>query len=283
MPGMVQWTARRLRLAAELRRQRKKTPLTLEQAGHHLGLNQSTVSRIETAKADIKPAYVESLMLLYDAPKEERDALVQLARDSRKRGWWQEYRDVLTSEYQDFIGFESEAFTVDDYEPDMVPGLLQTEEYARSALRAQIPDATDDDVERRVKVRMERQTRLRGDDPVKLWAVIGEGALRYLVGGSDVMRGQLEHLADISSPSNVNVRLQVLPFAGGAHPGMVGAFIILGYDGLDIVYLEHLTTSQYLDKEEQIKPYRVIFEHLKATALSRTASRKLIVEALKAL
>lgn len=280
---MVQRTARRLRLAAELRRERKKADVELKDAADHLGLVPSSLSRMETAKAEVKVPYVESLMRLYGAPDETTDALKQLARDARKRGWWRDYKDVLTSEYQDFIAFEAEAFALHDYEPDTVPGLLQTEDYARALLRSQLPDAPDDDVERRVKVRMERQARLRGDDPLQLWAVVGEGALRYLVGGKDVMRGQLQHFAEMAAPSNVNIRLQVLPFAGGAHPGMAGSFTVLGYDDLKLIYLEHLTTSQYLDEDEHINAYTLMFEHLQVAALSRTESRKLVVEAYQAL
>lgn len=258
---MVQRTARRLRLAAELRRERKKADVELKDAADHLGLVPSSLSRMETAKAEVKVPYVESLMRLYGAPDETTDALKQLARDARKRGWWRDYKDVLTSEYQDYIGFETEAFTVHEYQPDAVPGLLQTEDYSRALLRGQLPDTPTDDVERRVKVRMERQGRLRGDDPLQLRVVVGESALRYLVGDRDVMRGQLQHLAEMADPSNVNVRIQVLPFEGGAHAGMSGSFIILGYDDLKLIYLEHLTTSQYLDKEEHIDAYTLMYEH----------------------
>lgn len=267
-------------MAAELRRLRKAAGITLEEAAHHLDVTHSTLSRVETGHAGIRPPYVESLLRLYGVDEAERDALIKLAREARQRGWWQAYSDVLSADYSSYVGFETEATSIHTYEPQTIPGLLQTEPYARALTRAQEPDFSPDEVEPRVKLRMERQARLDGEDSVRFWAILGEAALRYEVGGPEVMREQLERLLDAAEPPNVTI--QVLPFAIGAHPGMFGPFVVLSFaDFPDTVYMEHLTRSLYLEEEEEIERYRLVFEHLRAVAVSPEESRKMITRTLR--
>lgn len=268
-------TVRRRRLASELRRLRKDAGISLEDAARHLDLTHSTLSRVETGQAGIRPPYVDALARLYGVNDTERDALVQLAREARQRGWWVAYSDVLSEQYSAFIGFETEADSIRTYEPQTIPGLLQTEEYARALIRAQLPDATPENIERRVRVRMERQARMTANDPPHLWAIIGEPAIRYLVGGPAVTRAQLDHLAEMAELPHLT--LQVLPYSAGAHPGMGGPFVILGFPtDADVVYLENLTSGLYLEGEQEVKRYNLIFDHLRATAARTDESRRLI-------
>lgn len=275
-------TVRRRWLATELRRLRKSARVTLEDAAKHLDLTHSTLSRVETGQATIRPPYVESLLRLYGVPESERELLVQLAREARQRGWWESYDTVLLEQYSAYIGFETEASSIRNYEPQTVPGLLQTEQYARALTRAQLPDVTAREVDDRVAVRLERQTHLKGADSARLWTVIAEPALHYMVGGSEVMREQLLRLLDVSSQPNVNI--QVLPFSAGAHAGMAGPFVILGYENYpDVVYLENMTSSLYLEKEPQVEIYTRAYEHLRAVALSPEETRKMIAKAAEEL
>ena len=274
-------TVRRRRLASELRRLRRAAGISLEAAAKHLDLAHSSLSRIETGQAAIRPPYVDSLARLYGVPDEQREALIRLARDAKQRGWWQSYADVLSDQYSTYIAFEAEASAIRTYEPHTMPGLLQTEDYARALTAAQLPEATAEEVERRVKVRMERQTRLT-ENGLRFWAILGEPALRYLVGGPEVMRAQLAHLVETAKLPHVTI--QVLPYAAGAHPGMGGPFVILSYpESSDVVYLENLTRSLYLEEDEELEQYNHIYEHLRAAAVRPGDSTGLIAAALRPL
>jgi transcriptional regulator with XRE-family HTH domain len=271
-------TIRRRRLAAELRRLRKAAGISLEDAARHLDLTHSTLSRVETGQTGIRPPYVESLGRLYGVGDADREALVQLARDARQRGWWHAYSGVLSDQYSAYIGFETEATSIRTYEPQTVPGLLQTEGYARALTTAQLPEASNDEIEMWVGVRMARQERLAADDAPRLWAILGEPALRYLVGGAQVMREQLARLVELSELPHVTI--QVLPYSAGAHPGMGGPFVILSFPSdPDVVHLENLTSSLYLEGQEELDRYILIYEHLRATASRPDESRHLIRQA----
>lgn len=270
-------TVRKRRLVARMVAARSAAGLSQEDAAEIIHVNPSSMSRMETGLIAFKPLAVEKLTEKYGMPVAEADHLVQLAKDAKQRGWWQVYKDVLSSEYADFIGFETEAAITKNYELDVIPGLLQTREYAEALITAQLPEASTKDIERRVALRIARQDRLRLDPPIRIWALLGEAALRYQVGGSKVINAQLEHLLSVSNEPHITI--QVLPFSAGAHPGMAGPFVILGFEqDPDIVYQEGLTSALYLEESEQVARYTLMFEHLLAAALSPTESRTKIAE-----
>jgi hypothetical protein len=236
---------------------------------------------METGRVGIHPRDVRDLLDLYGAVGEQRAALLVIAREARERGWWHSFFGMLPKPYLTFIGLEAEADWVRTYEPQLMPGLLQTEAYAR-ALRHREPLRRDpEETDSFVAARMARQRHLTRDEPLNLWALLDEAVIRRTVGGNDIMGDQLRHILEAGMLSNVTI--QVIPFAAGAHPAMEGSFTILEFpDPADpqLVYLENLTSSLYLEQEKEIAWYRLVFEHAQATALSPEDSRKLIMEAV---
>jgi hypothetical protein len=219
------------------------------------------------------------MLALYGVIGPEGDELVQIARDARQKGWWHPYSAVLTSAY---VGLETEAYVIREYVQQVVPGLLQTEEYARAMIRAARPDSTIDEVERRVRVRMQRQSLLNQDDPVNLWVVLDEAVLSRPIGGDMVMRRQLEHIAEAAALPHVTV--QILPFEVGAHAGMDGTFAILKFPesaDTDVVFAENATGGLFLEKAEELRKYHFIFDHIRAVALRPEESVALIAKLAK--
>ncbi len=276
-------TVRRRRLAAELRRLREAADLTCDEVGEQLEWSGSKVSRIETGRVGVRPRDVRDLLDIYGVTDEgHRDALVRLAREARQKGWWHIYEDALPEGFEIYIGLEAEASSTRHFQIDVVPGLLQTENYTRSVVRAFGLVLSPDEVEHRVAVRSARQARLTGDDPLQLWAVLDEAALHRQVGGKGVMREQLNHLVDMHGLPNVT--LQVLPFAAGAHTGMGNIFTILGFlepNDPDVVYLEGLTGSLYVEKTDEVEQHSSIFDHLRTIALSPDDSAAMITAMIK--
>lgn len=271
-------TVRRRMLGAELRRLREAADFTLDDAGRALERSLSTVSRIENGRNAVRGVDVRLMLDAYGVTDErKRESLIALARDGRKKGWWQTYSELLSAASSDLISLEDDAAEIRTFEMGLVPGLLQTEDYARAVLSGRL-SATEDEVERLVGVRMARQAVLtRRERPLRLWAILGEAALRQRVGGPEVMRAQLHRLAEASALPNVT--LQVLPFTAGAHPGIDGPFVILEFPepaDIDVVLLENMTSSLYLEQEPEVARYARAFEHLRADALSRADSRALI-------
>ncbi len=274
-------TVRRRRLALELRRLREAAKLTCEEVAEQLECSASKISRVETGRVSVSPRDVRDMLEIYGVPEPQRDALVQLARDSRQKGWWHAYADSLQPHVATYLGLESAASEIRIYEVNLVPGLLQTEEYARAVLAAGMVDRPRSDIERQVAVKMERQ-RLTRTSPPELWAVLDEAALRRQVGGPEVMRVQLEYLRELGGLRNV--RLQVIPFGGGAHPAMGRPFVILAFveeADPDVVYLKNLTGALWVENVEEVDRYNVFFNHLQATALSFDDSAALIAAVLK--
>jgi hypothetical protein len=221
------------------------------------------------------------MLEIYGVPEEQRDSLVQLARESRQKGWWHAYGDSVQPHFATYLGLESAASQIRIYEVSLIPGLMQTEEYARAVISAGMVNSPRMDIERRVALRMERQRQARANPPT-VWAVLDEAALRRQVGGPDVMRAQLEYLRDVCEMPNVS--LQVIPFAGGAHPAMGRPFVILEFPERvdpDVVYLEDLTSALWVEDVDQVDRYNVFFNHLQATALSFDQSAGLVMSALK--
>jgi len=279
---VVSPTVRRRRLELELRRLRETAKLTCEEVAEHLECSASKISRVETGRVSVSPRDVRDMLALYGVSEVQSESLVQLARDSRQKGWWHAYSDTIQPQFAAFIGLESAASEIRIYEVSLIPGLLQTEDYARSVIGAGLVSGKPDDIERNVQLRMARQPALTRDDPPKLWAVLDEAALRRRVGGSGLMRLQLEHLLGMAKLPNVAI--QVIPFGGGAHPAMGRPYVVLVFPervDTDVVYLEDLTRAMYLEDVDEVDRYNMFFNHLRATALSFDESSSLIISVLK--
>ncbi|TDX03714.1 helix-turn-helix transcriptional regulator [Kribbella sp. VKM Ac-2566] len=264
-------TVRLRRLAAELRTLRSEAGLTRELVQERTGVNQGTLWRIEKGQAKPHTGTLETLFDLYGVPEARRTELIELTRGAKHPGWLRQFTDVIPQGYAAYISFESEAKIAHNYESLYIPGLLQTEEYARAAVRDGLPMAAEE-IERNVETRMERQVvlgRKREErEPLEFWAVVDEAALRREVGGPAVMRAQLGRLLEVSERPNIT--LQVLPFDRGAHPGMTGAFVRLNFGPVapDVVYVESLAGDIFLETEAEIDRYSMVFDHLRAGALS---------------
>ncbi|MFI6822215.1 helix-turn-helix domain-containing protein [Micromonospora sp. NPDC050187] len=273
-------TVRRRRLATALRRLREQTGMTADQAAKEVGISKSAISRIENAQVSVMPPVARSLLELYGVEGEEVDALVQVARDARKRGWWQAYDDVLPDWFEVYVGLEDEASEIRSFEPQLVPGLLQTADYARAVIRTEHPDASTDEVDRRIELRMRRQQR---ESPPKLWVVLDEAALRRPIGGTETFKIQLQRLVDASNQPGLT--LQILTFTAGEYGSMGSAFSVLTFpEPADpgVVYVETRAGSLYLEGQ-QVREYTRVFEHLVATAKSARESRDLIEKAIDGL
>jgi len=271
-------TVRRRRLGAELRRLREAHSLKLEEVAERLGLAPSTLSRIETGKAPTKSAYLSALLDQYQVDDPGvRKVLVDMAREGHRKGWWSIYDDVLPSGFDIYVGLEAEASGLRSYEADLVHGLLQTTDYALAVLRELRPRDTEEQLQRVVDLRMQRQRLLDQDPPLDLWLILDEGAIRRNVGGSAVMRRQLEHLVQASRWANVT--LQILSFASGAHAGLTGPFAILDFPertDSDVAYTESVGGMIYLEKDREVRVCAEAFDRMRAAALSPVASVELI-------
>jgi transcriptional regulator with XRE-family HTH domain len=284
-------TMRRRRLAAELRRLRHEAGLSIEDVTAGLGWQPSKLSRIENRQVGISTADLRKLLVVYKVEdRAYRDQLADLARRATERGWWQSFSsDVVPNALANLIGLEAEARTIRSYEPELVPGLLQTEAYARAIMRAWQPSWTAADIDRRVEIRVARQDVMRqagasllarpdvlaeAGEPALVSCIINEAVLRRTVGGNEVMREQIEILAKERDPGNVTV--QVLPFNSGAHPAMAGPFQILTFHDpgdLGVVHLESAMTAGTLEQPEELRRYDEIWGSLQARALSPEDSR----------
>lgn len=275
-------TVRRRRLASELRRLRIEHGLSMQEVAERMELTTASVSRIETGRRGIRPRDLRAFLDMYEVPEADREPLLALSREARQRGWWQNYGDVLPSEYATLIGLEAEATSVRNYEQTLVPGLLQTADYARSIIAAARPGDTPDEIERRVSVRLERQKRLMDDNPLELSVILGEGVMRQYVGTPQIMADQFKHLAEVGRQPNVMV--QILPYQAGAHQAMTGSFSIVGFpvsSDLDVVCLENMSSSLYLEDTGTIRRYVAVFDYLRAAALSPAETAVMLTNAPK--
>ncbi|RAY13855.1 transcriptional regulator [Actinomadura craniellae] len=275
-------TLRRRRLSAELRRLRDASGLTATDVARKLEWPVSKVTRMERGEwLRPSPHDVGRLLEIYEVAERERDALITLAREGRQRGWWHAYREMISERYSTYIGLEAEASSVLSFEPLMIPGLLQTTDYARALILGGPYELGADEAEHRVEIRAERQKILTDKDPARLWVVMDEAAIRRVVGGKDVMRGQLEHLLQMAELPKVT--LQMIPFDSGAHPGTGGAFAILSFphdQDPDAVYVETIAGELFVENEEDVDRFRVAFQRLTAVALSPTDTIALIASAV---
>jgi transcriptional regulator with XRE-family HTH domain len=268
---------RRRRLASELRRLRDAANLTIDDVAEKLECSASKISRIETGHTGVSPRDARGLLELYGVEPDRLEALVQLAREARKKGWWYAYNEVFTGA---FVGLEAETSSLRAYQALLVPGLLQTEDYMRAVIRAARPDATGAQIEKRVQARLARQQLLVDADPPRYWAVIDEAVLCRPVGGREAMRRQLNWLIDRAALPHVTI--QVMPFLAGAHSGMEGPFLILGFPEQadpDVVYVDNTTAGIYLEEPAAILRYTLMFDHLRAAALGPAETLARISEA----
>ncbi|MFF1407169.1 helix-turn-helix domain-containing protein [Streptomyces sp. NPDC058294] len=265
-------------LGSQLRRLREARGITREAAGYSIRASESKISRMELGRVSFKTRDVEDLLTLYGITDEsERESLLSLAREANVAGWWHSYTDVLPTWFPTYVGLEGAASLIRVYEVQFVHGLLQTEEYARAVVRRGMKGASAADVERRVALRLERQKYLLSDNAPEFHIVLDEAALRRPYGDREVMRGQLQHLIDVSA--RPNVRLQVMPFSFGGHSGESGAFTILSFpdaDLSDVVYLEQLTSALYLDKREDVGQYEQALKELQQDSPGPAESRDLL-------
>jgi len=262
-------TARRRRLATALRQLREERGLSCTDAGKAVGWSESKVSRIETGRVGIRQPDLERLLDLYEVTGDARPALLTLGRQATHRGWWHSYSDALPAYFESYVGLEDGAKSLVTYQNQLVHGLMQTEEYAAAVLQAGQPTATSDEVERQLAARATRQALLTSSNPLLMWAILDESVLRRMVGGTAIMRKQLHRIHEIAGFPNVT--MQVLPFDAGAHASMGTSFELLQFPEVGdtaIVYIEDLSTSQYLETPADIERYTLIFDHLRASALS---------------
>jgi hypothetical protein len=276
-------TALRMLLGAHLRRLREAQGVSREDAGWEIRSSESKISRMELGRVGFKERDVDDLLTLYGLDDEqERARLLSLAREANNPGWWHRFGDVLPNWFQSYLGLEAAAALIRNYEVQFIPGLLQTRDYARAVVLLSHEQATEDEIERRINVRMTRQQLLTRENPPQLWAVVDESALRRPMGGRAVMRAQIEALIDATRLPNV--RLQVVPFRAGGHAAAGGAFSILRFpdrDLPDVVYVEQLNSALYLDKREDVEQYAAAMEALSITALPPVKSTAFLREALR--
>ncbi|MCO4694234.1 helix-turn-helix domain-containing protein [Streptomyces sp. RO-S4] len=273
-------TARRRRLSIELKKLREKSALTCAQVGQALDWSGSKVNRMETGSGRVQPSDVDALCRFYDTSDELREFLKSLAREAKTRGWWQVHGAGVPEWFNIYIGLEQDASTLRQYQCELLPGLMQTEAYARE-LHTTGAHMSAEDIDRAVRVRLERQEMLTRSDAPEAWFVVNEGAVRNVIGDREVMRGQLETvLAATELPS---VTLQVLPFDSGTYPA-TGSFTMLGFpapEDPDLVYRDGITDAVYLEGEHHVREYTRAFDGLRAAALSPQRSARLIQSVVK--
>ncbi len=276
-------TVLRILLGAQLRRLRDSIGISREDAGYHIRASGSKISRLELGRVSFKERDVTDLLTLYGVTDaSEREKLVQLTHEANAPAWWQKYQDVVPDWFAVYVGLEEAAQLIRVYEVQFVPGLLQTEEYARAVVQQGAPGLDAAEVERRVAVRMGRQKLLGKDSPPRLWAIMDEAALRRPMGGRDVLAAQIERLMDaVSEPY---VTLQVMPFRYGGHAAEGGAFTIMRFpdaDLPDMVYMEYLTGALYLDKPDEVERYAAVMERLSVAGTSPDRTREILASMLK--
>lgn len=276
-------TVLRMLLGIQLRRLREATGLTPEQAGYEIRASRSKISRVEHGRVGFKERDVSDLLSLYGVTdEEERQRMLALARQANNHGWWAKYDDIMPDWFESFVGLEQATSLIRTYELQFVPGLFQTESYARAVTVLGHRSAPASEIERRVGLRMQRQELLAREASPRIWAVIDESALRRPVGGRDVMRAQLRHLVEVAEFPRVT--LQIMPFSRGGHPAAGGSFTVLRFaepDLPDIVYIEQLTGALYLERRDEVDHYMEVMNRLSAEAETPADSTDLLRKIIK--
>ncbi|GAA2998471.1 helix-turn-helix domain-containing protein [Streptomyces fulvorobeus] len=281
MPSVKPSTVLGRQLGDELRRFRESAGLSTGEAAEVLDCTKGKISRIENGHVPVRTPDLVALIHAYNVgDPEARERLASLARTANRRrreGWWHQYGPVLGDTYRDYIEMETICDGIKTFQVQLIPGLLQTPEYGRAVTVASRAWQTAEEIEQFVQVRLARQERLSGDDPLQLWAVLAEGVLHQQVGGQTVMHDQLEHLANLAEQPNITV--QVLPFSRGAHPGMFGPYLLLSFprvSALDLVLTETPTGNIWMERESEVAHYRDLFDDARTSALPPTESLGLI-------
>jgi transcriptional regulator with XRE-family HTH domain len=273
-------TVRLRRLAAELRRLRSEANVTREQISERTGINGATLYRIETAQVRPQRRTLIALLDLYAVEDPHRSEVLALLADAGRPGLLHLHHDGLPETLRNLLTFEAEAKALRNFESLFIPGLLQTEDYARAVIRQTTLWLDAKDIEQRVQTRMERKTVLTGDEPLELWAIVDEAAIRRQVGGPAVMREQLRYLIEVAEQPRLT--LQVIPFDVGAHHGMPGSFVLMDFAGAEqpeVVYVEGVHGELFLETESDIRTYTKVFDNLRAVALGPEQSASLIAAA----
>lgn len=279
-PTTKSLSVRARRLTSELKRLRETAGLTVELAAAQLGWSYSKLNRFELGRAIPEPKVVAQILQLYGVEGDRHESLVRLSREAHERGWWEDL-GVFTGSY---VGLEDEASTIRMWRPLLVPGLLQTEAYARAVIATGIPEPGPTEVEKRVRARMARQTLLTRPMAPRFHAILGEAVLRQLVGGAEVLREQLQKLAVIGRRENVQI--QVLPFSAGASIGLEGAVTHLEFpEPIDpsVSYIEDLSGETYVESAEGNRRIKVAFDHVSGQALSPEDSAAMIADIVEEL
>jgi len=277
-------TVLKILLGAQLRRLRETAGVTRDDAGYHIRASGSKISRLELGRVSFKERDVSDLLDLYHVAGEQKDQLVQLTREANATPWWQKYREVVPDWFQVYVGLEEAATLIRVYEVQFVPGLLQTEEYARAVVMQGSPGLSPDEVDNRVNVRLGRQRLFAKENAPRLWAIVDEAALRRPMGGRDVLAGQIKRLMEaVGEP---NITLQVMPFKYGGHGAEGGAFTIMRFpeaDLPDMVYMEYLTGAHYIDKPDEVEVYAAVMERLSVAGTSPEKTKDILADILKEL
>jgi transcriptional regulator with XRE-family HTH domain len=266
-------------LGLRLRERREELGVTAVAAGRATGITQAYVSGVEAGRVKVPADRLAQLVKLYEIDKEEAAELEQLRVAATERAWWHQYSQLFPAEFLRFLGYEAGADNVRSYQGELLDGLLQTEDYARAVIRGGNTYVRLTEMERRVKVRIARQGRLDGEHPLRLTALVAEGALRQQVGGPEVMRAQLDHLANLMTERSEQIEIRVVPHTAGAHPALGGPFQILSFSSPrlpDLVWQEVLTSSDIIDQSSRVADYVVTFAESRERALSSDESLALI-------
>ena len=278
-------TVLRMLLGIQLRRLREAANLTPDQAGYEIRASRSKISRVEHGRVGFKERDVSDLLSLYGVTDpRERERMLALAQQANNQGWWAKYDDIMPDWFESYVGLEQATSLIRTFELQFVPGLFQTEDYARGVTMLGHRSAPSDEIEHRVSLRMQRQKILHLDDSPRIWAVIDESALRRPLGGVDAMKVQLRHLIEVTEYPRVT--LQVMPFSRGGHPAAGGSFTVLRFaepDLPDIVYLEQLTSALYLDRRDEVDHYMEVMNRLSAEADTPADSARLLEQIAKSL
>src|SRR5437763_5708815 len=276
-------TVPRMLVGIQLHRFREAAGITPDQAAYEIRASRSKISRMENGRVSFKERDVADLLTLYGITDEQvRGSMLSLARQANTPGWWSKYGDIMADWFESYLGLEMAASVIRTFELQFVHGLFQTEDYARAVTLLGHTAAPDDEIDRRVSLRLKRQDLLASPNPPQVWSVLDEGALRRPVGGPKVMRAQLNHLAELARLRHVTI--QVVPFARGGHAAAGGSFTVLRFsepEVPDVVYIEQLTSALYLDKREDVDHYLEVVNHLSTEALTPPQSVKFITEIIR--
>ncbi len=269
-------TIARWQLGSQLKTMREAAKITQIQIADVLGCSESKIYKIESGDVGINRGDLLVMLDRYHLTDEQqRETAFDLQKQGKQRGWWAKY-GTIPNNYSMYVGLEGAATEVRNFELAVVPGLLQTEDYARAITTAAFPDQPDE-AERRVELRMARQVCLTEDPPLRFWGIVDEGVLHRRTGGEDVMRAQLRHLVDLSRRPNIT--LQVLPYSEGWHPGTTGSFSVLEFPDAvhsPVAYIESQAGDVYLEREDDLRRVTLTYTHLQTAAISQAKSRELI-------